>query len=163
MVFGPATIDADGFEVRQSLDTMVFQWFPMVANHWSNDGMVTIHSLSNCGTCAHRTNDTSEMRPFWLSTLGGVFNILQEFGPKAIFDFFRKNMPLVIVFFLLFDLSSNVHKRRKSWQLPNFLFVFLLVSDNLTIPRSRSRAFQGRKSLSWFSPGSDDQTCGYIF
>ena len=22
---------------------MVFQWFPMVANHWSNDGMVTIH------------------------------------------------------------------------------------------------------------------------
>ena len=22
---------------------MVFQWFPMVANHWSDDGMVTIH------------------------------------------------------------------------------------------------------------------------
>ena len=22
---------------------MVFQWFPMVAAHWSNDGMVTIH------------------------------------------------------------------------------------------------------------------------
>ena len=22
---------------------MVFQWFPMVANHWSEDGMVTIH------------------------------------------------------------------------------------------------------------------------
>ena len=22
---------------------MVFQWFSMVANHWSNDGMVTIH------------------------------------------------------------------------------------------------------------------------
>ena len=22
---------------------MVFQWFPIVANHWSNDGMVTIH------------------------------------------------------------------------------------------------------------------------
>ena len=43
MVFGPATIDADGFEVRQPLDTMVFQWFPMVANSWSNNGMVTIH------------------------------------------------------------------------------------------------------------------------
>ena len=43
MVFGPATIDADGFEVRQPLDTMVFQWFLMVANHWSNGGMVTIH------------------------------------------------------------------------------------------------------------------------
>ena len=43
MVFGPATIDADSFEVRQPLDTMVFQWFPMVVNHWSNNGMVTIH------------------------------------------------------------------------------------------------------------------------
>ena len=43
MVFGPATIDADDFEVWQPLDTMVFQWFPMVANHWSNDGVVTIH------------------------------------------------------------------------------------------------------------------------
>ena len=31
MVFGPATIDADGFVVWQPLDTMVFQWFPMVA------------------------------------------------------------------------------------------------------------------------------------
>ena len=41
--FGPATIDADGFEVQQPLDTMVFQWFPMVGNHWSNDEMVTIH------------------------------------------------------------------------------------------------------------------------
>ena len=27
MVFGPVTIDADGFEVRQPLDTMVFQLF----------------------------------------------------------------------------------------------------------------------------------------
>ena len=33
----------NGFVVRQPLDPMVFQWFPMVANHWSNDGMVTIH------------------------------------------------------------------------------------------------------------------------
>ena len=44
MVFDPATIDADGFEFRQPLlDTMVFQCFTMEANHWSNDGMVTIH------------------------------------------------------------------------------------------------------------------------
>ena len=43
MVFGLATIDVDGFEVRQPLDMMVFQWFPMVANHWSNNGMVTVH------------------------------------------------------------------------------------------------------------------------
>ena len=32
MVFYRWTIGIDGF-----------QWFPMVANHWSNDGMVTIH------------------------------------------------------------------------------------------------------------------------
>ena len=43
MVFGPATIDADGFEVRQPINTMVFQWFPKVANHWYNVGIVTIH------------------------------------------------------------------------------------------------------------------------
>ena len=130
MVFGPATIDADGFEVRQSLDTMVFQWFPMVANHWSNDGMVTIHSLSNCGTCAHRANDTSEMRPFWLSTLGGVFNILQEFGPKAIFDFFRKNMPLVIVFFYCLIYRRMSIKGGKVGSCPTFCLSF---SWSLTI------------------------------
>ena len=28
---------------------MVFQWFPMVANHWSNDGMVTIHRYGLIG------------------------------------------------------------------------------------------------------------------
>ena len=33
----------NGFVVRQPLDTLVFQWFPMAANHWSDDGMVTIH------------------------------------------------------------------------------------------------------------------------
>ena len=47
MVLGPKTIGTNGFfngfVVQQSLDTMVFQWFPMVANHWSDDGMVTIH------------------------------------------------------------------------------------------------------------------------
>ena len=38
MVFG-----SNGFIVRRPLDTIVFQWFPMVAYHWSDDGMVTIH------------------------------------------------------------------------------------------------------------------------
>ena len=33
----------DGFVVQQPLDPMVFQWFPMVVNRWSNNGMVTIH------------------------------------------------------------------------------------------------------------------------
>ena len=47
MVFGLKTIGTNGFfngfVVWQPLDAMVFQWFSMVANHWSDDGMVTIH------------------------------------------------------------------------------------------------------------------------
>ena len=31
------------FLVQQPLDTMVFKWFPMVVNHWSNDWIVMIH------------------------------------------------------------------------------------------------------------------------
>ena len=31
------------FWVQKPLVAMVFQWFPMLANHWSDDGMVTIH------------------------------------------------------------------------------------------------------------------------
>ena len=72
MVFGPKTIGTNGFfngfwsknhwyqwffngfVVRQPLDTMVFQWFPMVANHWSDDGMVTIHRSGLVGTLVQR-------------------------------------------------------------------------------------------------------------
>ena len=38
-----ATIGINGFWSGKPLVAMVFQWFPMVANHWSDDGMVTIH------------------------------------------------------------------------------------------------------------------------
>ena len=49
----------NGFVVWQPLDTMVFQWFSMVANHWSDDGMVTIHRSglqsdpTNLFVCSH--------------------------------------------------------------------------------------------------------------
>ena len=43
MVLVWPTIGTNGFSMVFPLETMVFQWFPMVANHWSNDGMVTIH------------------------------------------------------------------------------------------------------------------------
>ena len=33
----------DGFWTTKPLVAMFFQWFPMAANHWSDDGMVTIH------------------------------------------------------------------------------------------------------------------------
>ena len=34
MVFGPATSDADDFDVQQPLYTKVFHWFPIVASHF---------------------------------------------------------------------------------------------------------------------------------
>jgi len=47
MDFGPKTITSNGFPMffwsPKPLVAMVFQWFPLVANHWSDDGMVTIH------------------------------------------------------------------------------------------------------------------------
>ena len=65
MVFGAATIDADSFEVWQPLDTMVFQWFPMVANHWFNDGMVTIHrhGLTTAVYCVKEVVILGGLRP----------------------------------------------------------------------------------------------------
>ena len=34
------------FLVYQLLDSVVFQWFSMIVNHLSNDGMVKIHRYS---------------------------------------------------------------------------------------------------------------------
>ena len=41
--FSLATIGLDGFAMVFGLATIGLDGFPMVANHWSNDGMVTIH------------------------------------------------------------------------------------------------------------------------
>ena len=65
MVFGLSTIGPDVFLVWQPLGSMVLQWFlvwqpldSMVANHWSNDGMVTIHRngliSDDCPVCKHK-------------------------------------------------------------------------------------------------------------
>ena len=43
MVFWLATIGLDGFAMVFGLATIGLDGFSMVANHWSNDGMVTIH------------------------------------------------------------------------------------------------------------------------
>ena len=43
MVFGLATIGLDGFAMVFGLATIGLNGFSMIANHWSNDGMVTIH------------------------------------------------------------------------------------------------------------------------
>ena len=106
----------------------------------------------------NNTCDTSEIPSFWLCIfwywnrlLTNIHDFLLDFDvDKVLFWFrnyrapliprvwiqsntcflFRNIIPLVTIVFSLFDLSSNVHKRRKSWLLPNFLFVFLFVSDN---------------------------------
>ena len=41
--FRLATIGLDGFAMVFGLVTIGLDGFSMVANHWSNDGMVTIH------------------------------------------------------------------------------------------------------------------------
>ena len=41
--FRLATIGLDGFAMVFGLATIGLDGFSMVANHWSNDGMVTIH------------------------------------------------------------------------------------------------------------------------
>ena len=41
--FSLATIGLDGFAMVFGLATIGLDGFSMVANHWSNDGMVTIH------------------------------------------------------------------------------------------------------------------------
>ena len=47
--FSLATIGLDGFAMVFGLATIGLNGFSMVANHWSNDGMVTIHRCGlNC-------------------------------------------------------------------------------------------------------------------
>ena len=43
--------NGNGFLVWQPLVPMEWRWFSMVCNHWSNDGMVTIH---RCGLCCQQ-------------------------------------------------------------------------------------------------------------
>ena len=43
MVLVWPTIGTNGFSMVFSIRDDDFQWFPMVGNHWSNDGMVMIH------------------------------------------------------------------------------------------------------------------------
>ena len=48
--FRLATIGLDGFAMVFGLATIGLNGFSMVANHWSNDGMVTIHRYGlQCG------------------------------------------------------------------------------------------------------------------
>ena len=62
---------------------MVFQWFPMLANHWSDDGMVTIH-------CSGLDNGPGPGRNYGET---GVFTVGQKvfFGLKM--GFTAKNHP----------------------------------------------------------------------
>ena len=58
--FSLATIGLDGFAMVFGLTTIGLNGFSMVANHWSNDGIVTIHCYGlersitlHHGSCHH--------------------------------------------------------------------------------------------------------------
>ena len=57
--FSLATIGLDGFAMVFGLATIGLDGFSMVANHWSNDGMVTIHRYGlDCSKAISRTGRT---------------------------------------------------------------------------------------------------------
>ena len=56
--FRLATIGLDGFAMVFGLATIGLDGFSMVANHWSNDGMVTIHRYGLCQSNSN-SNDTA--------------------------------------------------------------------------------------------------------
>ena len=61
--FSLATIGLDGFAMVFGLATIGLDGFSMVANHWSNDGMVTIHRSGLCETLIARTTLVAEEPP----------------------------------------------------------------------------------------------------
>ena len=54
--FSLATIGLDGFAMVFGLATIGLNGFSMVANHWSNDGMVTIHRYGLAWTMVSTTS-----------------------------------------------------------------------------------------------------------
>ena len=60
--FSLATIGLDGFAMVFGLATIGLDGFSMVANHWSNDGMVTIHRSCLAQSMSHMTPRRSATR-----------------------------------------------------------------------------------------------------
>ena len=58
----------DGFWSPKPLVAMVFQWFPMVAKHWSDNGMVTIHRSGLIGTLFGTVGNVRYLRAFVFSS-----------------------------------------------------------------------------------------------
>ena len=66
MFFGMLTIDNDGFSMVLGLSNHWFQWFSMVKDHWSNDGMV---SMDRTGLCRTQLTLLSAAQPQLPATL----------------------------------------------------------------------------------------------
>ena len=64
--FSLATIGLDGFAMVFGLATIGLDGFSMVADHWSNDGMVTIHRSglisTNCLTVSSQINQINQLK-----------------------------------------------------------------------------------------------------
>ena len=87
MVLCLSKIGPDGFLVWQPLVSMVLRWFlvwqpldgfSMVANHWSNDGMVTIHRYGL--GCNYNDDRNDEWNNLIYTTLGEEQNDLRHQG-----------------------------------------------------------------------------------
>ena len=92
------------FLVWKPLVPMVFQWFSMVANHWSDDGMVTIHRSGLC-----HSDVLGRISQLWLQS--PAFSGL-AFGTSSLL--------LKILGLLTFELSSWTWSTRTKYTKPFF-------------------------------------------
>ena len=84
MFFGTLTIANDGFSMVFGLPNHWFQWFSMVKDHWSNDGMVSMDRtglpcMQHCCSCNHCGSDAeSDQESANLNRRSIYFAILYE-------------------------------------------------------------------------------------
>ena len=76
--FRLATIGLDGFAMVFGLATIGLDGFSMVANHWSNDGMVTIHRYGL--GCNYNDDRNDEWNNLIYTTIGEEQNDLRHQG-----------------------------------------------------------------------------------
>ena len=85
----------NGFEVWQPLDTMVFQWFSMVANHWSNDGMVMIHRSGLLMIVITFREKEAKLKK-------KVENVSTLMIPITFWFFFQENLIIDFIYYFIF-------------------------------------------------------------
>ena len=82
--FSLATIGLDGFAMVFGLATIGLDGFSMVANHWSNDGMVTIHRsglylVDKFPTDGSEANCQPNFKQLQVVSLGGQMLVISNY------------------------------------------------------------------------------------